>query len=193
MHRRTLIQSLFSWVPLQGLRVWAQTTSFPGKHDSTLKELAATVLPESLGRAGTDAVALQFVRWVREYRAGAEMQTGYGLTRVRYKPASPAPGYLEQLDQIASGALAQSGMAARRIKIAEALHAANIKDLPFVPDGTHIAADLMTFYFQSPEANDLAYLAAIGKDKCRTLKNSGSVPIALKQAALKKETANAAL
>ncbi|MCU1260684.1 MAG: hypothetical protein JWO80_3569 [Bryobacterales bacterium] len=188
MRRRTLIQSLFAWISLQRSRVWAQTASFPGKHDSTLKELAATVLPESLGRAATDAVALQFVRWVREYRAGAEMQTGYGFTRVRYKPGSPAPGYLAQLDRIASGVLSGSGMAARRAKIAEALQAANIKDLPLVPDGTHIAADLMAFYFQSPEANDLAYLAAIGKDKCRTLKNAGSVP-----AALKKGTSNAAL
>ncbi len=188
MQRRTLIQSLFAWISLRGSRLRAQTTSFPGKHDSTLKELAATVLPESLGRAGTDAVAVQFIRWVREYRAGAEMQTGYGSTRIRYKPASPAASYLQQLDQLSSGALAQSGMAERRQKIAETLRAANIKDLPFVPDGAHIAADLMTFYFQSSEAADLAYQAAIGKDKCRTLRNSESVP-----GALRKESANAQL
>ena len=114
MHRRTLIQSLFAWISLQGSRLRAQTASFPGKHESTLKELAATVLPESLGRAGTDSVALQFVRWVQEYRAGAEMQTGYGATRIRYKPASPAATYLEQLDQLSSGALAQSGIAATK-------------------------------------------------------------------------------
>jgi hypothetical protein len=187
MNRRTLFQTVFTWISVQGSRVWAQTVSFPEKQESTLKELAATVLPESLGRAGTDAVALQFVRWVQEYRAGAEMQTGYGTTRVRYKPLSPAPRYIEQLAQLSSGALAQSGMAARRLKIAEALQAANISDLPIVPDGAHIAADLMTFYFQSAQANDLAYLAAIGKDQCRTLRNAGGVP-----ATLKKETANAA-
>src|ERR1700716_2789779 len=112
MNRRTLFQSLFTWISVQGSRLWAQTVSFPGKQESTLKELAATVLPESLGRAGTDAVALQFVRWVQEYRAGAEMQTGYGSTRVRYQPLSPAPRYIEQLAQLSSGALAQSGMAA---------------------------------------------------------------------------------
>jgi hypothetical protein len=188
MHRRTLIQSLFAWISLQGSRLRAQTTSFPGKHESTLKELAATVLPESLGRAGTDSVALQFVRWVQEYRAGAEMQTGYGATRIRYKAASPAATYLEQLDQLSSGALALSGIAARRLKIAAALQAANISDLPQVPGGGHIASDLMTFYFQTSEANDITYMAAIGKDKCRTLKNCGNVP-----AALKKVTANAQL
>jgi hypothetical protein len=188
MHRRTLIQSLFAWISLQGSRLRAQTAGFPGKHESTLKELAATVLPESLGRAGTDAVALQFVRWVQEYRAGAEMQTGYGFPRIRYKPKSPEAVYLEQLDQLASGALAQGGLAERRLRIAEVLQAANIKDLPLVPEGAHIAADLMTFYFQSSEACDVAYQAAIGKDKCRTLKNRGNVPTALKE-----ETGNAAL
>ena len=42
MHRRTLIQSLLASVSLQGSRLRAQTPSFPGKHESTLKELAAT-------------------------------------------------------------------------------------------------------------------------------------------------------
>src|SRR5580692_10278912 len=148
MHRRTLIQSLFAWISLKGSRLRAQTADFPAKHESTLKELAATVLPESRGRAGTDSIALQFIRGVQEYRAGAEMQTGYGATRIRYKPATPAAVYLEQLGQLSSGALAQSGIAARRLKIAEALQAANIKDLPFAPDGAHIVSDLMTFYFQ---------------------------------------------
>jgi len=186
MQRRTLIQSMFAWISLQGSRLRAQTASFPGKHDSTLKELAATVLPESLGRAGTDAVAVEFVRWVQEYRTGAEMQTGYGNTRVRYKPASPGAAYLDQLDHLASGALAQSGIAERRLKIGEALLAANITDLPGSPNGAHVVTDLMTFYFQSPEANDMAYLAAIGKDKCRTLRDAGRVPTALR-----KEAANA--
>jgi hypothetical protein len=188
MRRRTLIQSLFAGVTLRASRLQAQTTSFPGKHESTLKELAATVLPESLGRVATDAVALQFVRWVQEYRAGAEMQTGYGSPRVRYKPVSPAAIYRAQLDQLASGALARSGLAARRMKLAEALQGAGIRDLPAVPDGVHIAADLMTFYFQSSEAGDVVYQAAIGKDKCRTLRNSGAVPTALKE-----ETGNATL
>ena len=188
MQRRTLMQSLFAWIPLRGWRLRAQTADFPDEHDATLKELAATVLPESLGRAGTDAVALQFVRWVQEYRAGAEMQTGYGNTRVRYKPESPAARYIEQLDHLAAGALAETGMAGRRQKLAEALRAANVRDLPNVPDGGHVAVDLMTFYFQSSQASDLAYMAAIGKDKCRTLRNAGQIPSALTE-----ETANAPL
>jgi hypothetical protein len=180
MYRRTLIRSLITWISLNAGRLRAQSAGFPGKHEATLKELAAIVLPESLSRPATDAVALQFVRWVQEYRSGAEMQTGYGTTRVRYKPASPAPGYLGQLEKLSVGALAAADLTSRRRKIAESLQAEGVRDLPMSPNGGHVAADLMTFYFQSPAANDLVYQAAIGKDQCRTLKNSGDVPAGLK-------------
>ena len=183
MQRRTIVRSLFAWIPLRCWRLWAQAAPFPGKHDVTLRELAATVLPESLGRAGTDEVTLQFVRWVQEYRAGAEMQTGYGNPRVRYKPVSPAPRYIEQLDQLATGALTETSVAARRRKLSEDLRAANVRELANAPDGGHIVADLMTFYFQSSEASDLAYMAEIGKDKCRTLRNAVQIPAALREVA----------
>jgi hypothetical protein len=176
MRRRLLIQTLAAWLPLRGLRSWAQTAAFPGKHEPTIRELAATVLPESIGTKGTDAVSEQFIRWVREYRPGAEMQSGYGNTRVRYKGPSPASKYLEQLDQLASVALTEKDLPGRRKKITEIFREAKIEDLPQSPNGANVAADLMAFYFLSSEANDLAYGAAIGKDKCRTLKNSGAMP-----------------
>jgi hypothetical protein len=181
MQRRTLIQTVVTWIGLQRQRIWAQPSTFPGKHDLTLKELAATVLPESLGRSGTDMVATHFVRWVNEYRARAEMQTGYGFTRVRFKPTSPEERYREQLDHLALGALKESSLSARRLKVAAELKAANVKDLSGFPDGAHIASDLMTFYFQSSEANDRAYEANVGKDMCRGLRSSGAAPTPLKQ------------
>lgn len=182
MQRRTLIKSIFGWLTLGRIRLWAQLTPFPGKHELALYELAAVVLPESLGRAETDRIARHFVRWVRDYRPGAEMQTGYGFTRVRYKPASPEPRYLEQLDQLASGALAQPSLAAKREKLAEALEAVKVRDIGMTPDGNHIASDLMIFYFNSSEANDRAYSAEVGRDKCRGLRNSGAEPLPLKEA-----------
>jgi hypothetical protein len=75
-----------------------------------------------------------------------------------------------------SGAFAQSDLTARRAQLAKAFAAAEIKDLPAVPDGKHVAADLMSFYFQSADATDVAYDAEIGRDKCRSLKNSGVAP-----------------
>jgi hypothetical protein len=93
MRRRALIQTLITWLPLRGVRMWAQTATFPGTREGALKELAATVLPASLGRAGTDGITEQFIRWVREYRAGAEMQAGYGYPRLRSTAESPYPSW----------------------------------------------------------------------------------------------------
>jgi|SRR5579862_120019 len=180
MRRRALIQSLIALLPLRGVRLWAQTATFPGTREAALKDLAATILPASLGRAGTDAVAQQFIRWVREYRAGAEMQAGYGYPRLRNKPESPAPRYLSQLDALATGALAASDMKMRWSQLTTVLAEAKVGTLPQAPDGNHIVSDLMSFYFMSPEANDRAYDAEIGKDKCRGLRNSGAVPPPLK-------------
>ncbi|MBC7928788.1 MAG: hypothetical protein H7039_24355 [Bryobacteraceae bacterium] len=183
MRRRTFAQSvltILSWLPLGGVRVWAQAAMFPGSHDRTLKDLAATVLPESLGRAGTDQVAAQFVRWVREYRPGAELQTGYGFTRVRFQTPSPAGSYLTQLGQLREGALAADRVVERRSRIAESLKAAKVMDLFTIPQGTDVVVDLMSFYFNGSAANDLAYSAAIGREKCRTLEDSGKVPMPLK-------------
>jgi hypothetical protein len=87
MRRRALIQTLIASLPLRGVRLWAQTATFPGTREAALKELAVTVLPASLGRAGTDAIVQQFIRWVREYRAGAERPAmdipGSGINRNR--------------------------------------------------------------------------------------------------------------
>jgi hypothetical protein len=117
---------------------------------------------------------------VREYRAGAEMQAGYGYPRLRNKPESPAPRYLAQLDALAAAALATSDMQARRSQLTAILASAKVANLPQAPDGNHIVSDLMAFYYMSSEANDRAYDAEIGKDKCRGLKDSGAMPRPLK-------------
>src|SRR4051794_20071816 len=180
MQRRTLIKTILGWISLGRNLVWAQPSPFPGEHSDTLKNLAATVLPESLGQAETDRVVAQFIRWVREYRPGAEMQTGYGFTRARYKPSSPESRYVAQLDELARHVLTGNTLAARRAKIADSLKSAKVQDLGTVPDGNHVASDLMSFYFASSEANDRAYAARVGKDQCRGLRDSGAEPTPLR-------------
>ena len=190
MRRRGFIQSAAALLafPFHSVRAWGQTTTFPGAREQTLKELAATVLPESLGRKHSDEIAQQFIRWVREYRVGVAMQPGYGFTRIRYKPESPAPKYLTQLDELAKDALIPKDLATRREKITALLQTAGVKEMPNIPDGGHIASDLMTFWFHSTEAHDLAYEAKIGKDDCRGLKDSGKEPAPLRAAAATKST-----
>jgi hypothetical protein len=167
MTRRTLFQWLAA-LPIPALRVWAQTATFPGKYAPVLREIGAIVLPGELGRAGTDRIVDRFERYVREYRPGADMDHGYGATRLRVKPASPAPAYLRQLASIPLPVDSKI--------IEDALRQADIQDLPRFPEGKHVAADLMAFYFHSRDANDLCYRAAIGRDQCRGLDGSDQPP-----------------
>ena len=179
MRRRTLIQSalgLAAILPIPRVRAWALAAAFPGVQEDTLRELAATVLPSSLGRAGTDDVAAEFADWVAGYRVGAELSPGYGSPRVRYQGASPAALFQRQLQALAAGALASDDFAVRRRQLAVELERAGINDLTTGPRGEHVVADLMSFWFGSPAAHDLAYQAAIGKDRCRTLESSARVP-----------------
>jgi hypothetical protein len=169
MQRRSLLRWLASIGPL---RAWAQTASFPGDQTATLRALATIVLPSELSPQQIEKTADAFERWVRDYRPGAEMDHGYGNTRLRSKPASPASTYLRQLQ-----ALDLSGDPdARRAAVEASLAQAAIATLPQSLDGRHIAADLMAFYFRSSEANDLCYRAHIGRDECRGLAGSDREP-----------------
>jgi len=182
MRRRTVLRwaaNLAGALRLSGVRVWAQAANFPADQDDTLRALAVVVLPAELGAAGVDQTAEAFVRWVRGYRAGAEMDHGYGVTRLRAKGSSPAPGYLRQLAELRA-ALLSADMDSKRQVVTAALEQARINDLPRTPDGRHIAADLMAFYFRSSDANDLCYRAAIGRDLCRGLDGSEQAPAPLK-------------
>jgi len=176
MNRRTLLRL----IPFPALRGWSQDTSFPGQQESTLRELAAVVLPSELGGEGTDHVVGQFIRWVKEYRPGTDMEHGYGFTRVRSKPASPAPTYMKQLASLREPLDAATNVSDKRKVGEEALGRANIRDLPAAPDGKHIVSDLMSFYFRSSDANDLCYRAAIRRDACRGLDGSDNPPPPLK-------------
>src|SRR5260370_31408310 len=103
MKRRIALRWLVWWtgaIPVSRIRVWAQTAAFPVDQGDVLRALASVVLPSALGPDGLDKSSAAFERWVREYRPGAETEHGYGITRIRYRAASPAPAYLSQLKQL---------------------------------------------------------------------------------------------
>jgi len=154
-------------MPLRGLRIWAQVANFPGPREKALREVAAAVLPASLGRAGTDRVAGEFAAWVRGYRPGVDMEHGYGFPRLRQAAASPAPRYLEQLERLEKTGEIRAELV-------------NLDYLPAAPNGQNVVADLMAFFFHSAEANDLCYRAAIHRHDCRSLRGSEKPPEAHK-------------
>lgn len=182
MRRRTLLRwaaSAAGALRLGALQSWAQAADFPGEQGDVLRALAAVVLPSEIGAAGIAKVAADFESWVREYRAGAEMDHGYGNTRLRTKPAWPGPAYMKQLAEL-RGPLTGGGAESHRQAVEAALESAGIRDIPRSPAGQHVAADLMTFYFRGSDANDLCYRAAIGRDLCRGLAGSDNPPPPLK-------------
>lgn len=183
MRRRSLLQSLVSvaaWLTAPR-RSAAQATFGVGER-ARLLAVAGATLPAEIGAAGQRAAVDQFLRWVADYQPGAERDHGYGVTGLRSMPPSPAANYtaqLNDLDRAAGGSLATASPADRQRVVSAAIAAANVRDLPARPNGAHVATDLMSLYFNSPAANDLAYRRAIGRDACRSLAGSDARPRAL--------------
>jgi hypothetical protein len=197
MQRRSLLHALAA--ALGSLSLPARTSG-AGAGDAPAREQAATpgdrlrltparllpiadaVLPESLGDAGRRAVAADFLAWHHEYRAGAEMDHGYGFTRLRTTPEAPSARYEEQLAELDRAARSRGAtfaalpVADRRALLDTALASAGIERLPARPTGGHVAADLMGFYFNSSAAADDCYRAVIGRDACRGLQDSDRRP-----------------
>jgi hypothetical protein len=178
-------------LPFGIVRVWAQTAAFPGKQAPTLRDLAAAVLPASLGRQATDAIAAKFAEWVRNYRPGADLEHGYGHPQIRGKKPSPAPAYLAQLESLertasmaavathpnpGGGPFGGLPPEAQRFVIESALREAHVAALPPSPDGKHIVPDLMSFYFFSNDATDFCYGRTIRKYSCQGLRGSENPP-----------------
>ena len=130
----------------------------------------------------------RFQAWLRAYRPGAELDHGYGHTRLRVAGPSPSAGHAGQLAALERAARAEGAVFAglpperQRALLASALEEARVTDLPERPDGRHVAADLLAFFFQSSEAADLCYGVAIGRDTCRGLPGSEEAPPPLKRA-----------
>jgi hypothetical protein len=192
VHRRTLLQWLASTaasLPLLRGRLAAQAPAFSPADVALLEEIAVVVLPSALGRAGAEAVVQQFVRWHRNYRAGADLGHGYGGGSTRVRTAGPPPGggYAVQLAAIARAADARGArfgslpLETRREIVEAALGEADVQRLPSRPAGGHVVADLMGLYFGGSGAQDLCYGAAIGRDTCRGLPESDRAPAPLRR------------
>lgn len=149
-----------------------------------LRALAEAVLPSELGSAGVDRAVQNFGEWMADFRADAETDHGYGFPRLRRTASSPAeryPAQLDGLDRIArtfGASFARLDVESRRKVVERALSEAKIERLPARPDGSHVATDLLAFFFDSVEGNDLCYRRRIGRDTCRGLDGSEQRPAA---------------
>ena len=169
--------SLIVWAPLPGLARLRATRGEPER--AQLMALAEVVLPRGIRDAGRRRAADAFGQWLRDYREGAELDHGYGLTSLNRAPPSPAFRYAQQfadLDRRCGGRFAAASYAARLAAVTQALQHAKAAVLPALPDGAHVATDLMAHFFNGPEANDLVHGRVIGRFSCRGLAGSERPP-----------------
>ena len=140
-----------------------------------MRELAVVMLPAGLGRKGTDQVADDFLRWIREYRDGTPMASGYGHPRKHTIPVNPSRQYVTQLEALA----AAFRKGDKRATVEAALTAVKVDRIPPRPDGGHVASDLLAHFYSSPAGEDLLYGLAIRRDDCRGLGDSAARPARL--------------
>ena len=194
MKRRTLLQftaAFAAWSPIARLRAFAQPGPFTDDQKSALSAIGDVALPASIGASERAAATQKFIAWHQNYRMGADMGHSYGASTLR--PGSPAPvlpRYAVQfaaLDQAARAQGAASFVAAtadiRRAVVEAALNAPQpVNRLPARPTGANLVADFMGLYFNSANAFDQAYRAAIGRNDCRSLDGSDQPPKPLSSA-----------
>lgn len=182
-----LRRTLFRLFGASGLGAWLPAPRAAGAPVDPLLALGSAVLPGSIGAARIAGVVAGFRNWLRGYRPGADRGHGYGHVRLATAPPSPGENHAAQLRaldaaarSLRSASFALLPAAQQKAVIAEAFRAAKLDRLPERPDGRHVAADLLAFFFRSSEANDLAYRAEIGRESCRGLPGSEARPVALK-------------
>ena len=142
-----------------------------------LRDVAATVLPSAIGRAGPGRGGRQFPQVdprlqgrrravARLWRAAPRQVRSFTEAR-RTSIIWPR---CNRRRRHAAGDSARCRSSVRRELLDAAFKAADVRNLPGRPDGKHVVADLMAHYFRSSAANDLCYNARIGRNTYRAIR-----------------------
>jgi len=141
-------------------------------HPSELPSFASLVATRKQVRSRT-ARAIASVMLAALFIGGA----GLASTQNSPPPNQAMPAQivtsLDALPQVARAA-------AQRTVVEAALGEANVDRIPPRPDGKHVASDLLSFFFYGSDGQDFLYGAAIRRDRCRGLGNSGERPAPLR-------------
>jgi hypothetical protein len=164
MQRRSFFKTVFTGaLAFVGVRRARAQQLEPG-----IRELAMVVLPSGIDKS---KAADEFVAWIGNYKAGAQIASGYGHPRTQVTGPNPSAHYGEQLRALGSPITKES--------VAKAIEAAGVDRIPQHPNGKHVASDMLAFFFASSDGEDFLYGAAVKRDDCRGLATSGQRPAKL--------------
>lgn len=154
-----------------------------GDDRALLRALAEAVWPSELGATRLQRATDQFERWIDRYHANAEVNHGYGTGSIRHLPADPWPNWRTQLQALDAQALREQrrsftalSVAQRRELVRGTLEALDSDRLPAPVNAPHVALALLGWFYNTSEANDLCYRAAIGRETCRPLGDAVTAP-----------------
>jgi hypothetical protein len=161
----------------------SETQSAPADRPETLSALAALVLPAaSLGDEGVRRVVEGFRKWLQEFEPVAELDHAYMSDEIPYGPPDPGPMWRAQLEALELEAekrheisFAAIPREEREAILRRQLPSSLGPDLPDPTRAPHVALGLLSYFYQTSEANDLCYGKAIEKFTCRGIE-SGAVP-----------------
>jgi hypothetical protein len=149
----------------------------------TLDALGLAILPSELGDAQIGRIVSGFRRWMDDYREGAELLHAYGGSRLTFAGPTPATRWMAHLDALETAARAKHStsfsslaISQRQAIVRDAMANERGTNVPSPDRATHVAAGLLGFFYASPQATDLCYLAAIGRSTCRPLSKSSVKP-----------------
>ncbi len=186
--RRAFLGTLAAAVPAAALVRHAHAAAIDeiAASPRTMRALGEAVLPQELGQAGIATATADFQRWIAGYREGAELVHGYGTSQLEFSGPTPATKWAAQLDALDARARRAHGKrfdaittSQRRALVQADLDTVGAKQLPSLIRAPHVALALLAHFYGSSAANDLCYEAAIGRQQCRPLAQSGRRPLPL--------------
>lgn len=143
-----------------------------------LLHLAEALLPAEVEAPERAAVVDDLQRWLREYTPDAEMDHGYGFTRLRHTAPHPGREFADDLEDLRASARDRFGAQLTELSpeqtrelVAAAIEsmARERTDIPGRPGADHVALAVLASYYDSPGAADRAYGVKIRKEVCRGL------------------------
>ncbi len=152
---------------------------------ATLEAVGKLVLPKTaLGDNGVTRVVSEFKSWLEGFEPVAEQNHPYLWTdEILYGPPNPAPQWSSQLQGLDIEAQKRHGKPFRDLSAADQRYILGNQmprdqkaELPYAGDAPHVAIGLLSYFYRTSEANDLAYGAAIEKQTCRGLETGPDEP-----------------